>query len=239
MTTLLIPNREKAGPLILPNQPQPLIKPGAVFLKPTPAKLFASPGYLDREENHIDNEAFIKRLVEGAQEQAVMDRHEWRHNPRTGGRLTPEQVAAIAGGAAGSWTMTNELRAILQGASGAIVPATDTVKIALLLSTSNIGASSTTYAAVTNEVATANGYTQAGITTTLTVSTVSTSNGQLAFTQVQWTASGGSITARFGLAYKSAGHIYGYFLCDSAPADVTATNGNTFTISAGNIWTIS
>jgi hypothetical protein len=33
--------------------------------------------------------------------------------------------------------------------------------------------------------------------------------------------------------------VYAYFLCDSTPADVTATDGNTFTISAGNIWTIS
>lgn len=204
---------------------------GAVLLRPAPAKLWTAPGYLDREENHIENEAFIKRLIEGAQEDAVKEAHIARHNPRL--------YAPIAGGAAGSWTMTNELRAILQGATGAIVPATDTVKLALLLSTSNIGATSTTYAAVTNEVATAFGYTQAGITTTLTVSTVSTSNGQLAFTQAQWTASGGSITARFGLAYKSAGHVYGYFLCDSTPADVTATNGNTFTIAAGNIWTIS
>jgi hypothetical protein len=228
--------------LVLPDHLQPakpLIKPGAVRLAPAPARLFTKPGYLDRYENHIENEVFIQRLMQGALEQAEADRHEFRHNRRTGGRLTLEQVAAIAGGAAGAWTVTNELRAILQGATGAIVPATDTVKIALLLSTSNIGASSTTYAGVTNEVATAFGYTAAGVSTTLTVSTVSTSNGQLAFTQAQWTASGGSITARFGLAYKSAGHVYAYFLCDSTPADVTATDGNTFTISAGNIWTIS
>jgi hypothetical protein len=224
---------------------------GAVLLKPAPAKLLTSPGYLDRYENHIENDAFVKRLIEGAQEDAQRELIDLRRAWRTSAddervrrreyerKLFETEGIHIGGGAAGAWTLTNELRAILQGATGAIVPASDTVKIALLLSTSNIGASSTTYAAVTNEVATANGYTQAGITTTLTVSTVSTSNGQLAFTQVQWTASGGSITARFGLAYKSAGHIYGYFLCDSTPADVTATNGNTFTISAGNLWVLS
>lgn len=207
---------------------------GAVLLKPAPAKLWVSPGYLDKHENHIENEEFIKRLVNGALEEAEAKQHWARHNPREAAKFYPP----IGGGAAGAWTLTNELRVILQGATGAIVPATDSVKIALLLSTSNIGATSTTYAAVTNEVASANGYTTAGVATTLTVSTVSTSQGQLAFTQAQWTASGGSITARFGLAYKVAGHVYAYFLCDSTPADVTATNGNTFTISAGNIWTL-
>lgn len=237
MSNLILPEAYTPSTLVSPSgsplfkRPEDLVKPGAVLLKPAPAKLFNVPGFIDKEENNIANDVFVRKLLQFAEEEAEKNAHLRRHNPRT--------YPPIAGGAAGAWTLTNELRVILQGASGAIVPATDTVKIALLLSTSNIGATSTTYAAVTNEVATANGYTQAGVATTLTVSTVSTSNGQLAFTQAQWTASGGSITARFGLMYKVAGHIYGYFLCDSTPADVTATNGNTFTISAGNIWTLS
>lgn len=207
---------------------------GDVLLVPAPARLWAQPGYLDRYENHVENEAFITRLVTESQEDAVAQAHWRRHNPREARWLPP-----VGGGAAGAWTLTNALRIYLQGQTNALVPATDTTKIALLLSTSNIGASSTTYAAVTNEVATAFGYTAAGVATTLTVSTVSTSNGQLAFTQAQWTASGGDITARFGLHYKVAGAVYAYFLCDSTPANVTATNGNTFTISAGNIWTLA
>lgn len=209
--------------------------PGSVLLRPAPAKLWQTPGWVDKEENHIDNEVFLRKLLDGAQQDAEDKAKTQRRNPR----LMGFPPGGIGGGAAGAWTLTNVLRVYLQGLTSAIVPNTDSVKIALFLSTSNLAATSTSYAAATNEVATASGYTQAGIASTLTVSTVSTSQGQLAFTQVQWTASGGSITARFGVMYKVAGAIYGYFLCDSTPADVTATNGNTFTISAGNIWTIA
>jgi hypothetical protein len=118
---------------------------------------------------------------------------------------------------------------------------TDTFKVALFLSTSNIGAASTTYAGVTNEHANANGYTTGGIslgaltlagTTTVTVDDPA---------DMVWTASGGSITARFGVLYESAGDVVAYFLLDSTPADVTATASNTLTIalSASGIFALS
>ena len=118
---------------------------------------------------------------------------------------------------------------------------TDTFKVALFLSTSNIGAASTTYAGVTNEHANANGYTTGGIslgaltlagTTTVTVDDPS---------DMVWTASGGSITARFGVLYESGGDVVCYFLLDSTPADVTATTGNTLTIAlhASGIFTLA
>ena len=47
-----------------------------------------------------------------------------------------------------------------------------------------------------------------------------------------WTASGGSIVARFAVIYKSAGNVLCYCLLDSTPADVTATTGNTLTVAA-------
>jgi len=47
-----------------------------------------------------------------------------------------------------------------------------------------------------------------------------------------WTASGGSITARYAVIYNSTtGGLIGYSLLDNSPADVTATTGNTFTVS--------
>ena len=118
---------------------------------------------------------------------------------------------------------------------------TNTFLVALFLSTSNIGAASTTYAGVTNEHANANGYTTGGIslgvltlagTTTVTVDDPS---------DMVWTASGGSITARFGVLYESAGNVVAYFLLDSTPADVTATTGNTLTIAlhASGIFTLA
>lgn len=141
----------------------------------------------------------------------------------------------IAGGAAGAWTFTTELRTkILQGA---FAIGTDTFKMALLASTSNITTASTTYAAVTGELATANGYTAGGITVTLNLA--GTTSVTVTPTQAQWTASGTGITARWVLLYKSTGNVYAFALCDATPADVTATAGNTFTVASGTESTLA
>ncbi|MEO7836209.1 MAG: hypothetical protein ABIS21_01045 [Acidimicrobiales bacterium] len=47
-----------------------------------------------------------------------------------------------------------------------------------------------------------------------------------------WTASGGSIVARYAVIYEVAGRVLCYALLDSTPADVTATTGNTLTVAA-------
>jgi hypothetical protein len=128
--------------------------------------------------------------------------------------------------AAGAWTFTNEGRTELS--KGTWLDA-DSYKIALFLSTSNIGAGSTTYAALTNEHANANGYTTGGNAVTLSRSGTTTVTFDATDPAV-WTASGGSITARFGVLYEVGGRVVAYFLLDSAPADVTATDGNTLSI---------
>lgn len=141
--------------------------------------------------------------------------------------------------AAGAWTFTNGGRTSLL--NGTFDLDTDTFLIALFLSTSNIGAASTTYAGVTNEHANANGYTTGGIsygplvlsgTTTVTVDDA---------LDAVWTASGGSIVARFAVIYESAGNVLCYCLLDSTPADVTATSGNTLTVAlhASGIFTLA
>ena len=141
--------------------------------------------------------------------------------------------------AAGAWTFTDAGRTKLL--DGTFDLDTDTFLCALFLSTSNIGAASTTYAGVTNEHANANGYTTGGIsmgplalsgTTTVTVDDPA---------DMVWTASGGSITARFAVIYESAGNVLCYCLLDSTPADVTATTGNTLTIAlhASGIFTLA
>lgn len=130
--------------------------------------------------------------------------------------------------AAGAWTFTNGGRTKLL--DGTFDIDTDTYKMALFLSTSNIGAASTTYAGVTNEVANANGYTTGGITVSpLTLAGTTTVTVDVGTVPV-WTASGGSITARFAVLYESGGNVLCYCLLDSTPADVTATTGNTLTI---------
>ena len=96
---------------------------------------------------------------------------------------------------------------------------------------SNIGAASTTYAGVTNEHANGNGYTTGGIAITLSLSGTTTVTVDIA-TDPVWTASGGSIVARFAVIYEVGGNVLCYCLLDSTPADVTATSGNTLTVAA-------
>ena len=109
-------------------------------------------------------------------------------------------------------------------------------KINLYLSTSNCDTLTAhdQLSDLTNQVATAFGYTQD--TKAVTIS-VSESSGTVTIdetTNPVWTASGGSITARFAVIYDDT-HAGDMPLCvcllDTAPADVTATDGNTFTIT--------
>lgn len=59
-----------------------------------------------------------------------------------------------------------------------------------------------------------------------------------------WTASGGSILARYALLYNTASggtnDLIAYCLMDNSPADVEATDGNTLTvtINASGVFTI-
>ena len=135
----------------------------------------------------------------------------------------------MGGGAAGAWVFTNGGRTSLL--DGLFDIDTDTWKMALFLSTSNIGAASTTYAGVTNEHAAANGYTAGGESVALTLSGTTTVKVDIT-TDPVWTASGGPITARFAVIYEVAGNVLCYCLLDDTPADVTATDGNTLTVAA-------
>jgi hypothetical protein len=125
-----------------------------------------------------------------------------------------------------------------------------TFKMALFQSTSNANTLSVgtgLYADLTNEVANANGYTTGGIT--LSGVTWTNTSGSIAwtFTAPVWTASGGPIAARFAVIYASGtlNTLVNPILCvsllDTTPADVTATAGNTLTITpnASGCFTLS
>lgn len=131
--------------------------------------------------------------------------------------------------AAGQWTFPNGARTKL--IDGTFDIDSDTWKMALLLSTSNIGTGSTTHAGVTNEHANANGYTTGGIAITLTLSGTTTVTVDISVDPV-WTASGGNIVARYAEIYEVAGNVLCYALLDSTPADVTVTPPNTLTVAA-------
>ena len=146
--------------------------------------------------------------------------------------------------AAGKWKLYEQAK--LDIANGLMDLDTHSFKIALFTSVSNCNTLSgtTTLASLTNQVATANGYTQNSKAVTLTTAN---SGGTITVdetTNPSWTANGGSITARFAVIYNDT-HASKQALCvcllDTAPGDVTATDGNTFTITqnSSGIFTIS
>lgn len=151
--------------------------------------------------------------------------------------------------AAGKWKLYE--RAKKDIATGLIDLDTNAFRINLYLSTSNANtltdATINDMGDITNEVATNFGYTQGAKTVTLAVTQ---SGGTITVdetTNPVWTASGGSIVARFAVIYK---YVDGtpanntplcVCLLDTTPADVTATTGNTLTITmnASGIFTLS
>lgn len=134
---------------------------------------------------------------------------------------------------ASAWSVTSEFRTKLAEAGFANLTASSTFKLALFTSSSNIGSSSTTYAGLTNEVANANGYTTGGAAITLAASGTATVT-LTPTANVTFTASGGSIVARFAVIYQTSGDVVAWCTLDNTPADVTVTNGNTLTISNSN-----
>lgn len=151
--------------------------------------------------------------------------------------LRKHGVPLLAGSAAGAWTFTNAGRTSLL--NGTFDIDSDTWKMALFLSTSNIGAASTTYAGLTNEHANANGYTTGGVAITLSLS--GTTTVTVDSTDATWTASGGSIVARFAVIYEVGGNVLCYCLLDDTPADVTVTTGNQLTVQihASGVFTLA
>ncbi len=150
--------------------------------------------------------------------------------------------------AAGKWKLYEEANKRLADGTFDMDNASLGLKMALFLSSSNCNTLSVgtgLYGDLTNEVATAFGYTQLGQALTNEVWTKTASVTAFDCDNVVWTASGGSITARFAVIYCDAtvNSIVKPLLCvcllDTAPADVTATTGNTFTvtINAGGVFT--
>lgn len=141
---------------------------------------------------------------------------------------------------AGTWTFPAAARMSLL--NGNLDLGSDTFHIALF--TSSWAADASTTYSTTNEVATGNGYTRAGIslgTMSLSGTTTVTVDNSVA---IVWTASGGSIVARYAAIYKTGGVIMCYCNLDAGggtPVDVTVTAGNTLsvTMSSAGIFTLS
>ena len=150
--------------------------------------------------------------------------------------------------AAGKWKLYEEAKLAI--ANGEIDFNDDAFEIALYLSTSDCDTltGTRTLASLTNQVATNYGYTQADGAAGGKVLTVTAANSGGTITvdgdNPVWTANGGSITARFAVMIDGSHATdiaVAVCLLDTAPADVTATDGNTFTITqdATGMFTLS
>lgn len=151
--------------------------------------------------------------------------------------------------AAGKWKLYQTAKLYL--ADGTFdMDDTTNWKVALWLSTSNantLGGTNDVYGDLTNEHANANGYTTGGVAASGITWTQSAGTATFDIADPVWTASGGSIVARFSTIYKNATvntivkPLLAVTLLDTAPADVTTTTGNTFTITinASGVFTLS
>lgn len=151
--------------------------------------------------------------------------------------------------AAGKWKVYEQAKLRMGGLTAVDFTSASNWSLALFLSTSNANtlSGSSVYADLTNEVANGLGYLTGGVA--ITGESFTNTTGTETFTSgtAVWTASGGSIVARFGVIYKNAtvNAIVKPILCvcllDATPADVTATTGNTLTITmnASGIFTLS
>lgn len=140
--------------------------------------------------------------------------------------------------AADAWVTYNRLMEWV--GDGTIDLDTDSFRVALVTSSYTPAVTHDTWADVSaNEVANGNGYSTHGDAVT---ATWTHSSGTVTFDSDDptWTASGGSITARYAVlvhdangdnALASTDKVMAYCLLDNSPADVTATDGNTFTIT--------
>ena len=152
--------------------------------------------------------------------------------------------------AAGKWKVYESAKVRFGNLTAVDLSSTANWMCALFLSTSNANTLSVgtgVYGDLTNEVANANGYTTGGVA--IAAETWTNAAGTVTWDAADavWTASGGSITARFAVIYKNAtvNGVVKPLLCvcllDTTPADVTATTGNTLSIvmNASGLLTLS
>jgi len=130
--------------------------------------------------------------------------------------------------AAGPWVFTTSARTAIL--SGTYNFETDSFKMALFRSTSNLTTASTTFAGVTDECNTG-GYVAGGIAVALSLTGTTTVKCDVD-TDPVWTVASTDLVAYWAAIYKVAGNIICFCLLDATPASITVTVGNTLTVAA-------
>lgn len=121
--------------------------------------------------------------------------------------------------------------------NGEVESSTATFKIALFASTSNCAnrsISDSTFGNLTDELATANGYTAGGVTC---AATLALSGGVATFDVADgvFTAAGGSLTARFAVLYNSTtGDSVGFAILQSTAVSVVGVSGTAVSKTSGD-----
>lgn len=152
--------------------------------------------------------------------------------------------------AAGKWKVYDKAKLRLSDGTFDMDNASLGLTMALFLSTSNcdtLGVGTGVYGDLTNEHANANGYLTGGVALTGETWTNATSTTTFDCDNVIWTASGGSIVARFAVIYCNATvntivkPLLAVCLMDTTPGDITATTGNTLTVTidATGVFTVT
>ena len=145
--------------------------------------------------------------------------------------------------AAGNWIVYNSAKEFMLDGTIDLDAGDGFFSVVLCTSSYTPALTHSTYANISGaEVANGNGYTTGGdFPGTVTWAAAGGDATQMIFDSADpaWTASGGSITARYAvLTHVAAGtgvpqstdKIIAYLLLDTTPADVTVTDGNTLTI---------
>jgi hypothetical protein len=142
---------------------------------------------------------------------------------------------------ADAWKAYNSAREMIGNAT--INLAGHTFKVALFQSTSNCAdPTKSVLGDLTNQVANANGYVTGGVTVPVTWTRAGATVTFAITAAAQWTASGGPIAARYAVIYDDTAAnkpLLAWALLDNTPADVTVTAGNTVSLNAGNVFTLS
>ncbi len=137
--------------------------------------------------------------------------------------------------AAGTWTFYDNFHAAI---GKAVDLSSDALKMTLHSSSYVPTVSGdAVYADLSDELSTASGYTNGGATLANVAFTQTSGVGKLTSDPVAWTASGGALVARYAVLRASGtfngqvGPLIAYCLLDSAPANVTASDGNALTVT--------